>query len=159
MSDIIDALYDTAQRSGKILTLRWSQIDLRERRITFGESTNNKKVPEEIWISQPLFELLSRLKAAKGFQKIVSPYVFEKWNGKPYRSLKTTWKTCCEKAKVKDARIHDIRHKSLTDMAKRGSSLQEIAKAAGHAQISTTMRYTDLRTEDTKEALESLGQK
>jgi integrase len=124
-----------------------------------AESTSTKKVPEEIWISQPLFEILSRLKSERGFQKVVGPYVFQGLSGKPYRSLKTTWKTCCERAGVKDARIHDIRHKSLTDMAKKGYSLQEIAKAAGHTQISTTMRYTHLRAEDTREALESLGQK
>ncbi len=159
LSDIMDVLYYTGQRSGKILTLRWSQVDLKERRILFGESSSTKRVPDEIWISQPLFELLSRMKAVRGLQKVVGPYVFQKRGGKPYRSLKTSWKTCCEKAKVKDARIHDIRHKSLTDMAKRGYSLQEIAKAAGHTQISTTMRYTHLRAEDTKEALESLGRK
>lgn len=159
LPEIMDALYYTAQRSGKIFSLKWSQVDLKERRIILGESTSTKKVPEEIWINQPLFELLSRLKAVRGLQKVVGPYVFQKRDGKPYRSLKTTWKTCCEKAGVIDARLHDIRHKSLTDMAKKGYSLQEIAKAAGHTQISTTMRYTHLRAEDTRKALESLGQK
>jgi len=76
---------------------------------------------------------------------------------RPQREM--IWRSCCERAKVRDARIHDIRHKALTDMAKKGYSLQEIAKAAGHTQISTTMRYTHIRAEDTKEALESLGQK
>ena len=95
----------------------------------------------------------------EGGQSHVGPYVFQKVNGKPYRSVKTTWKTCCRKAGVIDAKIHDIRHKAITDMGKKGYSLQEIAKAAGHSQISTTMRYTHLRAEDTKEALESLGRK
>ncbi len=159
LADILDALYYTAQRSGKIFTLRWNQVDIEGRKITLGESTTTKKVPEEIWISQPLFEILSRLKSERAFQKVVGPYVFQKRDGKPYRSIKTTWKTCCKKAKVKDARIHDIRHKAITDMGKKGYSLQEIAKAAGHTQISTTMRYTHLRAEDTKEALESSGRK
>jgi integrase len=159
LPEIMDVLYHSAQRSGKIFRLKWSQIDLAERRIFLGESTSTKKVPDEIWVNQALLELLSRLKARRGLQKIVGPYVFQKRNGKPYRSVKTAWKTCCEKAKVKDARIHDIRHKSLTDMAKKGYSLQEIAKVAGHTQITTTMRYTHLRAEDTREALESLGRK
>jgi len=85
--------------------------------------------------------------------------VFQKADGKPYRSIKTTWNKCCEKAGVIDAHIHDIRHKGITDMGKKGYTLQEIAKAAGHSQISTTMRYTHLRAEDTREALESLGRK
>jgi site-specific recombinase XerD len=44
-------------------------------------------------------------------------------------------------------------------MARKGYSLQEIGKAAGHTQASTTLRYTHLRAEDTKKALESLGEK
>jgi len=51
------------------------------------------------------------------------------------------------------------RHKAITDMGKKGYSLQEIANAAGHSQISTTLRYTHLRAEATREVLESLGQK
>jgi len=134
-------------------------VNLTERRIILGDSASTKKVPDEIWISQPLFEILSRLKAERGLQKVVGPYVFQKINGKPYRCVKTTWKTCSKKAGVTDAKVHDIRHKAITDMGRSGYSLQQIAKVAGHSQISTTMRYTHLRAEDTKEALESLGRK
>ena len=123
------------------------------------EDPDNKGVPEEIWIDQPLFAILSRLKAQRSLQRMVGPYVFQKTDGKPYNSLKTTWNTCCKKARVTDVHIHDIRHKGITDMGEKGYSLQQIAKAAGHSQISTTMRYTHLRAEDTKETLESLGQK
>jgi len=44
-------------------------------------------------------------------------------------------------------------------MGKKGYSPQQIAKAAGHSQLSTTLRYTHLRTEDTREAFESLAKK
>jgi hypothetical protein len=44
-------------------------------------------------------------------------------------------------------------------MARKGYSLQEIGKAAGHTQASTTLRYAHLRAEDTRETLESLGRK
>jgi len=157
LPDIMDTLYYTVQRSGKIFSLKWSQINLDERRITLSGGTGNKGVPDELWINQPLFEILSRLRAQRHLQKIVGPYVFQKKDGTPYGSVKTTWNKCCRKAGVKDAHIHDIRHKSITDMGKKGYSLQEIAKAAGHSQISTTLRYTHLRAEDTKAALESLG--
>jgi len=156
---ILDALYHTAQRSGRIFTLKWPQVDLKERRIRFGEGSDTKKVPDEIWVNQPLFEILSRLKAERSLQKIVGQYVFQKRDGTPYRSIKTTWNKCCRKAGVVNVHIHDIRHKAITDMGKRGYSLQEIAKIAGHSQISTTMRYTHLRAEDTREALESLRRK
>jgi integrase len=159
LPEIMDALYYTVQRSGKIFDLRWSQINLDERKITFKGDSETKKVPNEIWINQPLFELLLRLKAQRSLQKVVGPYVFQKRDGKPYKSVRKTWSNCCRKAGVLDARVHDIRHKAITDMGRKGYSLQEIAKAAGHSQISTTMRYTHLRAEDTREALESLGEK
>jgi len=159
LPDNMDLVYYSAKRSGKIFRLKWSQVDLDERRISLGDSTSTKKVPDEIWISQPLFEILSRLKAERGLQKVVGPYVFQKTNGKPYGTIKTTWKTCCKKSGVVDAHIHDIRHKAITDMGKRGYTIQQIAKIAGHSQISTTMRYTHLRAEDTRGALESLGRR
>jgi len=159
LSDIVDALYYTAQRSGRIFDLRWSQIHLDERKIIIEGNSQTKKVPDEIWINQPFFELLSRLKAKMFLQKVVGPYVFQKRDGKQYKSVKRAWSNCCRKAGIIDARIHDIRHKAITDMARKGNSLQEIGKAVGHTQPSTTLRYTHLRAEDTKGGLESLGEK
>ena len=159
LPNIMDALYYTVQRSGKIFSLKWSQVNLEQRKITLDGGSKTKGVPHEVWVSQPLFELFSRLKAERHFQKVVGPYVFQKRDGRPYRSVKKAWNNCCKKAGALNARIHDIRHKAITDMGKKGYSLQEIAKAAGHSQISTTMRYTHLRAEDTREALESLARK
>ena len=91
--------------------------------------------------------------------KVVGPFVFQKKDGSPFRSIKTTWGKCCKKAGVKDARIHDIRHKAITDMVQLGSSLEEAGRVAGHTEPSTTQRYTHLTIEATKAALESLGRK
>lgn len=157
LADIMDCLYYTGQRCGRIFTLKWSQIDLKARKITFPILSKNKKVPDEIWISQPLLELLFRLKAQRSLSKVVGSYVFQKPNGTRYGSIKTTWNKCCAKANVADARIHDIRHKALTDLGKKGYTIQQVAQVAGHSQISTTFKYTHLRAEDTREALESLA--
>jgi site-specific recombinase XerD len=47
-----------------------------------------------------------------------------------------------------DAHIHDIRHNAITEIGEKGYSLQQIAKALGHSQISTTLRYMHLRAEE-----------
>jgi integrase len=100
--------------------------------------------------------LLSKIKAERGLRKVISPYVFQKFDGHPYGSIKTVWTSCCEKAEVQDARIHDIRHKAVTDMARAGISIQKIKQAVGHRQIATTEGYTHLTVEFTREALDSL---
>jgi integrase len=155
----MDVLYHTAQRSGRILGLKWKQIDLKERTITFEQVSQTKRVPHVIWVNDLLYALLSKLKLKRGTSKIVSSWVFHKDDGSPYTSLRTTWGTACRKAGVKDARIHDIRHKAITDMVKAGFSLEFVGKVAGHSTPSTTHRYAHLTVDSTKEALEALGKK
>ncbi len=150
--DIMDALYHTAQRSGRILALKWRQIDLKERTITFEQASKTKKVPHVIWINDPLFSLLSKKKVRRS----LVPWVFHKQDGTPYKSINKAWNTACKKAEVKDARIHDIRHKSITDMVRAGFSLEFVGRVAGHSTPSTTHRYAHLSVDATKEALDSL---
>lgn len=157
LADITDVLYYTAQRSGRILRLKWKQINLKERIITFEQVSKTKRVPHVIWINDPLLALFSKLKLKRGASKIVSPLVFCKDDGSPYGSIKTAWNTACRKAGVNDARVHDIRHKAITDMVRAGFSLEFVGKAAGHSTPSTTHRYAHLSVESTKAALESLG--
>ena len=159
LADIVDTLYHTAQRSGRILGLKWNQINLKERTMTFEQVSKTKRVPHIIWINDPLFALLSKFKLKRGTSKIISPWVFCKDDGTPYNSIKTTWNTACRKAGVKDVRIHDIRHKAITDMVKAGFTLEFVGKVAGHKSTATTHRYAHLSLNATKEALESLGKK
>ncbi len=110
-----------------------------------------------IWINQPLYKLLTRLKSVRSFSKVVGPYIFQKPDRTPYNSIDKTWDTCCGKAGVKDVRIHDIRHKAITDMVRAGYSLEFVGRVAGHATPETTQRYTHLSVDATREALEALG--
>jgi len=84
-----------------VLNLKWSQIDLKERTITFEQVAKTKKVPFIIWINDRMYELLLNLKSARGLIKVVGPYVFEKKDGKPYKSIQKVWHTCSQKAEVK----------------------------------------------------------
>lgn len=156
LADVMDTLYHTAQREGRILSLKWSQIDLEARTIIFLPSNKNKKTPEVIWINDKLFAVLSRIKRERSLMKVVGPYVFQKIDGSPYKSIQKTWVTSCQKAKVKDIRIHDIWHKAITDMLDAGVPISKVKAAVGHSQTQTTDGYTHLQVNATKEALESL---
>ena len=152
----MDVLYHTPQRSGRIFSLKWKQINLKERIITFEQVSKTKRVPHVIWINNPLFALLSRIRKVR---KILVPWVFHKEDGTPYKSVNKAWNAACRKAGLKDARIHDIRHKAITDMVRAGFTLEFVGRVAGHSTPSATHRYTHLSVDATKEALESLGRK
>jgi site-specific recombinase XerD len=76
--------------------------------------------------------------------------------GMPYRSARTAWKTACEAGGVKNARIHDVRHKSITDMLNAGIPVAKVKTAVGHSNTSTTDGYSHLSVAATREALDSL---
>jgi integrase len=156
LPDILDPLYLKGLRLGRILGLRWSQINLEDRYISFEQTSDNKGVPNRLWINDKLLALLKRLKAGRSLQKVVGPYVFQKIGGTPYRSFRGAWERACRKAKVKDARIHDIRHKTATDLADRGFTPSQIALVLGHSNTAMTDAYTHLSS--TKPVLESLGE-
>lgn len=156
LADIMDALYLTGLRVGRLLTLKWSQVNLEDRYISFEQVSENKGVPERLSINDNLLSLLKRLKTARSLQKVVGPYVFQKIDGTPYISFKTAWKTACRKAKVKDVRIHDIRHKTATDLADRGFTASQIALVLGHSNTAMTDSYTHLSS--TKEILKGFGE-
>lgn len=156
LCDIIDTLYYTGQRCGRIFSLKWTQVNLQERSITFVQTSKNKKVPDVIWISDPLLVLLHGIRARRALSKVVGPYVFAKTNGMPYRGVKTAWKRTCKVAGVQNARIHDIRHKSITDMLNAGVPVAKVKTAVGHSNTSTTNGYSHLSVGATRDALESL---
>jgi len=159
LSDIMDALYLTSQRKERILRLKWSQISLEDRTIRFEQVSRTKKVPFLLWINEPLYRLLLRLRSERSSMKVVGQYVFQKRDGSRLGSIKTTWAKCCAKANVNDVKINDIRHKAITDMVEAGFSLETVGRVAGHTEPSTTQRYTHLTVEATRAVLESLGKR
>jgi len=156
LPDILDALYLTGLRVGRLLTLKWSQVNFEDRFISFEQTSDNKGVPDRLAINDALFSLLKRLKGERSLQKVVGPYVFQKIDGTPYGCIRVAFRNACRRAKVNDTKIHDIRHKTATDLADRGFTPSQIALVLGHANTTMTDAYTHLSS--TKEILKGLGE-
>lgn len=154
--DILDALYHTAQRPGRIYKLLWKQIDLVERSITFENTSKNKRVPEILWINDVLYEIL--MKRNKN-RRTLSPYVFYKSSLKPHSEFDVLkiWKKACKEAEISDCIPRDLRHKAITDMKKAGFNDSFVGNVAGHSDPRTTKRYTHFSSEETKGPLEALS--
>ncbi len=154
---ILSTLYYTAQRMGKVLDLQWRNVDLQNRTITFGTGQGNKRVAEICWINDHLFQILQGIWEARKKKTIISRYIFCSQNGSPIKSIKKAWKTACKKAGVEDARVHDIRHKAITDMRRAGIPIDQAMRAAGHLTAQMSERYTHWGIEQVKEAFEALS--
>jgi len=129
---VILGLY-TGSRSGVILGLRWSWIDLDSRvmrRRAPGEAETKQKRTPPVKLGKSLVRLLRRWKRqddANGITWVVS------YGGKPVKRIKRVWKLACKAARLKDATPHTLRHTRATWLMQAGVDPWE---AAGHLGMS-----------------------
>jgi hypothetical protein len=77
---------------------------------------------------------------------------------RPVTTLKTSWKNVKAKAGV-EGRFHDARHTLVTELAENGESDQTIMDIAGHVSKQMLSRYSHIRMEAKRAALEAISNK
>ena len=125
----------TGSRSGAILDLQWSWIDLDARimrRRAFGEAEDSRKRTPPVKIGTRLARLLRLWKRKDG--DLVKHVVH--YNGRPVYRLKRTWALACKAAKLKGVSPHTLRHTRATWLMQEGVEPWE---AAGHLGMSVDM--------------------
>lgn len=119
----------TGTRSGVLLRLKWSQIDLRrgvmERRVPGEAEVSNKRTPP-VRLGRSLVRLLRRWKAKDGKIAHVVHY-----DGKPIQKLRRSWEEACTRAKIEDASPHTLRHTRATWLMQAGIDPWEAAGSLG----------------------------
>ena len=73
----------------------------------------------------------------------------------PSKRFKTAWTSLRTKANV-HCRIHDLRHTALTKLAESGASDSTIMALAGHLSRAMLERYSHIRMNAKRQAVESL---
>lgn len=68
-------------------------------------------------------------------------YVFGDEVGGPIASIKTTWRTACEKAGVVGLHFHDLRREFACRLLESRAELHDVRDFLGHTNLTTTSRY------------------
>ncbi len=76
---------------------------------------------------------------------------------RPISSWRTAWRNLTKKAGLPGLRFHDLRHHAITELAESGASDQTIMAIAGHVSRRVLERYSHIRMEAKRVALESLS--
>ena len=61
--------------------------------------------------------------------------------GGPIASIKTTWRTACEKAGVMDLHFHDLGREFACRLLESRAELHDVRDFLGHTNLTTTSRY------------------
>ncbi len=142
---IIRLLTFTGARKSEITGLKWNDVELERSCLHLSDSKTGAKV---IPIGPPALAILSELTAVEG-----SPYVFPaEAGGGAFQGTEKIWRKVRDAAKLRDVRIHDLRHSFASVGLAGGDALPIIGKLLGHADVKTTARYAHLADDPLKAA-------
>ena len=151
---IVIAALNTGMRLGEILSLTWSNVNLKDGFIVVTAQNSKSRRLRRIPINSVLRSVLVALPKT---QEIVfpSPATGRAWHGSS-NPLKTSFYAACRRAKITGLRFHDLRHTFASRLVAAGVSLVDVSKLLGHAQITTTMRYAHVNSDSQRKAVEKL---
>jgi len=134
---IILIAVNTGMRIGEILNLEWNQVNIEYGFITVKKTKSSKL--RRIPLNKPMMKLFPKMKLQKG----INDFVFTNPDTKkPYTTIKTAWKTLLKNTEITDLRFHDLRHCFATYALLNGGDLVSLKETLGHANATTTYRYT-----------------
>ncbi len=154
---------NAALRDSEIKTLTWGRVNLKAKTLQVGKSKSDAGEGRIIPLNSDLFDALVEHRAwcQERFGEVRSEWYLFPW-GKPMprdptrhvTSLKTAWKNMRRKAAV-TGRWHDNRHTLITEMAESGAGDETIMSIAGHVDRQMLRRYSHIRTEAKRDALQT----
>lgn len=147
MQALIRFALETAARLGELLSVTWSDVDLKKRvmivRGIDGRGTKNDDAFRAVPLSSAALAVLDDLRA---MPRSIDGRVF--WWWKAADSFNKTWRRACARAGVENLRFHDLRHEAASRLFEKGVfDSMEVASITGHKSLAMLKRYTHLRAE------------
>ncbi|HAU28672.1 MAG TPA: site-specific integrase [Rhodospirillaceae bacterium] len=148
----------TGARRSEVLNAEWNQFDL-ERAVWIKSSHHTKqKKAHYVPLSPAALEVLHGRQIANQAQP--SLFVFPgRGTDKPQQELKKFWNKILTETKLKNLRLHDLRHTYASHLVSSGVSLPIVGQLLGHTQSQTTHRYAHLADAPLRQATALMGNK
>lgn len=145
-------------RKGEILHLTWGTADLENKMFYFLDTKNgtDRGTPMHEFI----YNELVTFKAQNKVRSLNNDYIFKTSDGKPKESLiGKLFPKIVKQCGIKDFRFHDLRHTGASWQAMDGISQPITQKILGHKSPAMTNRYSHLRDDSLRPAINQVGDK
>ena len=155
---------NAGMRDGEIRHLTWGQVDMDKAVLTVGKSKTAAGEGRTIPLNSEVVSALEKHAQwyTKRFKELRPEwYLFPFGRGtrmnpaRPVTTLKTAWATVRTNADVA-GRWHDARHTLITELAESGAGDQTIMDIAGHVSRQMLARYSHIRMEAKRDALQDV---
>jgi len=157
LKPIVTFAYYTGWRRGEILSLKWNQVDLKEKLIRLYPGSTKSGDGRSIALDGELLETIQRQWGARKVVTIpdqapsLCPFVFHH-SGKAIKDFRAAWEGALRKTGLSGKIFHDFRRTGVRNMIRAGISEQVAMKISGHKTRSVFDRYDIVNEQDLKEA-------
>ena len=170
---LANALFQTACRFDELIQLTWTDCQAVGKEIVAlrikGKGSVFQDVPVTGALSAALLEWKDiqesfkarRIRFPGGIAFAGSQFVFAGYSGAPFsnRAFNLRLRAACRALGVGEITAHGLRHSAATILLNYvGKDLREIQELLRHKNIRTTVRYTHVGYEQTRETAEALSQ-
>jgi len=138
---VVLGLTTGGRRETELLSLKWSEVDLAERRLSFLKTKNG--LPRSLPLPDAAVEVLREMRDVRHLDGSVFG---------PDRFPEHEWRRARQAAGLEGLRFHDLRHTYATRLAEAGATLSELRHALGHKTLAMLVKYqhlTERAVEDT----------
>jgi integrase len=138
---------NTAMRGGELRGLKWGQVDFARRILTVGESKTEAGTGRLIPLNRCALDALERWGGAfpgRRPEECVFPH-----------GWRTAWRNALRRAGLR-LRFHDLRHTAISKLGEAGAPEQAIMAIAGHISRRMLERYSHIRMDAKRRALDSI---
>lgn len=144
----------TAARKNEILTCKWEWVDFDNHLINLPTSKTGKKT---IFLNSKAVEILKELYQRP--ERELSEYIIKGRNFQGHNiDFKTAWYTIIRNAKIKNFRVHDLRHTAASIAITNGHSEAAIAQMLGHKSTAMVKHYAHLASKPVFDVANTLSE-
>ena len=139
---------NTGLRRGELLSLKWSDVDLKERVLTVGGDRAKTGQTRHIPLNSEATEVLEHWLDHAADPDRVFPIA---------TGFKTAFSSLLKAAQIAGFRWHDLRHHFASRLVQAGVPLATVRELGGWKDFEMTLRYAHLAPDQRRAAVEKLG--
>jgi integrase len=146
----IIAALQTGARRGELINLRWPDVDMKARTLTFRETKNGDA--RSIPMTETLYASLRALPRPLDPSAHVLPQ-------RSPQALSRAFGHLVRRLGIKDLRFHDLRHDAASTLTMAGVGQRAVMAMLGHRDPRMTIRYQHLSPEHMRDAAQALDRR
>lgn len=156
LADFILLGLNTGARMNELLKMSWSRVDFNNALLHLEGEDNKSAKRRSVPLNDAATAALKRRWMWVSKTCPHSEWVFAKTDGERLGCIREGFKSACKTARIKNFRIHDLRHTCASWMVSEGVPLMDVKEVLGHSTIKMTEKYAHLAPHRARDAVNQL---